>query len=274
MADRWRDATVYSDDEFRQLIVADKIDILVDLSGHSLGNRLPVFARKPAPVQVAGWGHATGTGLPTIDYLLSDPIVCPNTVRYLFAEKIFDLPCVMPPVDILMDRVSPSDAPFLSKGYITFGVFNRISKITDDALSLWARILHSVPGSRIMIKHVALDEASVRSQLLEKLTTRGILAERIVLLGATTRREHLEAFKNVDISLDPFPQNGGTSTLESLQVGVPVVGKLGNSIASRLTGSILNLIGMTEWVADTADEYLAIAVKFGSRPENAQDLAV
>jgi predicted O-linked N-acetylglucosamine transferase (SPINDLY family) len=265
-ADRWRDVARSSDDAFCAQVQADQIDILIDLSGHTAGNRLTVFARKPTPVQVAAWGHATGSGLPTIDYLFSDPIVCPPAVRHLFAEKIFDLPCVMPPVDF-SDRLPASTPPVLSKGKVTFGVFNRASKNSDGAVSLWARILHAVPRSQILMKHFAFDEASMRRRFSEIFAAHGIDAEQVAFLGTTSRRDHLAAFKEVDISLDPFPQNGGTSTVESLQVGVPVVAKLGNTIASRLAGAILTSVGMADWVADSEDEYLALAVKFASRPD-------
>jgi predicted O-linked N-acetylglucosamine transferase (SPINDLY family) len=262
-ADRWRNVAQASDDELYAQIQADEIDILVDLSGYTVGHRLAVFARAAAPIQVSA--GATGTGMPTVDYLFSDPVLCPAAVRHLFAEKIFDLPCIMtiepPPL-----QLRPSDPPILSKGYITFGVFNRISKISDEVMSLWANLLHAVPNSRLLMKHIALDDPSVRSRQLDRLAALGIAEGRIGLLGGTSREEHLAAFKDVDISLDPFPHNGGISTLESLQMGVPVVAKLGNSISSRAAGAILSSIGLTDWVAETAEDYPAIAIKFSSMP--------
>ncbi len=271
-ADRWRDVARLSDDELFEQIRADQIDILVDLSGHSLGNRLGVFARKPAPVTVTAWGHATGTGLPTIDYFFSDPVACPAAVRHLFAEKVFDLPCLIPPIEPLPQQLLPSDPPMLSKGYVTFGVFNRLSKISDQAVSLWSRILNAIPRSRILIKHYALEETSMRNRQSARFAAHGIAAERTVFLGTTSRPDHLAAFKDVDISLDPFPQNGGISTLESLQMGVPVVAKLGNSIPSRLAGAILASMGMDDWVADNDDDYSAIAVRFASASDRLKAL--
>ena len=264
VADRWRDVAQSSDDELCQVINGDEIDILVDLSGHTAGHRLGVFARKPAPVQVSA--GATGTGLPTIDYLFSDPVICPHSVRHLFAEKIFDLPCIMT-IEPLPYRLPLSDPPVLSKGYLTFGVFNRLSKISDRAIALWARILKAMPGSRVLIKHHALDDASVRDEQLEKFVGHGVSVEQVMFLGRTSREEHLAAFKDVDISLDPFPQNGGISTFKSLQMGVPVVALLGNSLTSRTAGAILVSVGMPDWVANTEDEYLDIAVKYASRPD-------
>jgi predicted O-linked N-acetylglucosamine transferase (SPINDLY family) len=270
-ADRWRDVFQLPDDEFCKQIQADQIDILVDLSGHSTGNRLGVFARKPAPIQVTAWGHATGTGLPTIDYLFSDPIACPLAVRSMFTEKIYDLPCLIS-IDPVPDDVRPVDPPTLSNGYLTFGVFNRASKISEATVSLWARILDALPSSQMLMKNSAFDEQTTRSALLAKFGTHGIAEDRIGFLGATSRRDHLDAFGRVDISLDPFPQNGGISTWESLQMGVPVVGLLGNSIASRLTGSILSAVGLCDWVAESLDHYLTVAVEFASMPEHLKAL--
>ena len=263
-ADRWRNVAQLSDDELCQLINNDQIDILVDLPGHTAGHRLGVFARKPAPVQVSA--GATGTGLPTIDYLFSDPVICPFSVRHLFAEKIFDLPCIMT-IESLPYQLPLSDPPVLSKGYLTFGVFNRLSKISDRAIALWSRILGVMPRSRLLIKHHALDDAAVRAEQLAKFVGCGISAEQVTFLGRTSREEHLAAFKDVDISLDPFPQNGGISTFESLQMGVPVVALLGNSLTSRTAGAILFSVGMPDLVANTEDEYLDIAVEFASRAD-------
>ncbi len=266
---QWRDVAQLSDDKLCELIRAEQIDILVDLSGHTAGNRLEVFARKPAPVQVTA--GATGTGLPTFDYLFSDPVACPPAVRHLFAEKVFDLPSIMT-IEPLPEQLRPSDPPVLATGHVTFGVFNRASKVSDDVVSLWARILQSVPRSRILLKHYGFDDASTRDRLSERFAMQGISADRIAFLGTTSRLEHLAAFKDVDISLDPFPHNGGISTLESLQMGVPVVAILGNSVSSRAAGAILTSAGLGDWVSESAEAYLAIAVKFAAMPEHLKGL--
>jgi len=268
-ADRWRNIVQLSEDEVCAQVQNDEIDILIELSGFTDGHRLGVFARKPAPVQVSA--GATGTGIPTIDYLFSDPIACPAAVRPLFAEKIFDLPSIMT-IEAVPDQLRPSDPPILTRGYVTFGVFNRASKFSDAAVALWARILRAAPRSAIVLKDTAFDEATMRSSLLERFAQHEIAAERVTLLGATSRRDHLAAFKEVDISLDPFPQNGGISALESLQMGVPVVALLGNGISSRAAGAILTSAGMSEWVAGSADDYSAIAVKFAAMPDRLRTL--
>jgi predicted O-linked N-acetylglucosamine transferase (SPINDLY family) len=267
VADRWIDASQLSDEELADRVCSDKIDILVDLSGHSGGNRLGTFARKPAPVQVSAWGHATGTGLPTIDYLLSDPVTIPAAMRHLYAEKIYDLPCVimsaLPPIE-----VPRGDPPVCANGYVTFGVFNRITKISDEAIAVWARILHGVPGAKLLMKDGAYDEPSLRDLLRQRFAAHGIAGEGIDFLGSSPREQHLAAFGRTDIGLDPFPQNGGVSTWEALHMGVPVVAKLGHSAPSRLSGAILSSIGMGDWVAQSAEDYVALAVKFAAMPDH------
>jgi predicted O-linked N-acetylglucosamine transferase (SPINDLY family) len=271
IADKWVDASQWSDRVLADRIHADKIDILVDLSGHSAGHRLGAFARKPAPVQVTAWGHATGTGLPTIDYLFSDPVTMPPSVRHLFAERLYDLPCIIttePPPPGLR----PADPPILAKGYVTFGVFNRMSKVSDDAVAVWAGILDRVPRSRLLMKDGALNEDSLRAVLTERFARHGVAPDRIDFLGYTPREQHLAAFGNVDICLDPFPQNGGVSTWEALHMGVPVVAKLGNVPVSRSSGAILCSLGMSDWVAASADEYVSIAVTRASMPDDLKTL--
>jgi predicted O-linked N-acetylglucosamine transferase (SPINDLY family) len=266
MADRWRSASQWSDDLLAEQIRADKVDILIDLSGHSAGNRLRVFARKPAPIQVTAFGHSTGTGLPTIDYLFSDPVAIPAAARHLFAERIYELPCLII-IDPPPSELRSTEPSFLSKGHMTYGVFNRIDKISDDAVRVWAQILRSDRAARLLIKHHALDDPSIRLMLTERFVRHGISATRIDLAGSTARAGHLAAYRGVDICLDPFPQSGGVSTWEALHMGVPVVAKLGNGVSSRLSGAILSAIGMTDWVAAGDDEYVAIALEHASMPD-------
>ncbi len=270
LVDVWVDAWQLSDDELADRVQADKVDILVDLSGHSAGNRLTVFARKPAPIQVTAWGSGTGTGLPTIDYFLADPVTVPETARPLFAEKIFDLPCVITlgPVENLP---SP-EPPMIRNGHVTFGVFNRIDKISDQALAVWSRLLREVAGSTIVVKNGALDDAFLRDVVIGRFVAHGVAQDRVRCLGSSLRHAHLAEFANVDISLDPFPQNGGVSTWESLQMGVPVVAKLGKSAASRAAGAIVKAAGLDDWVADDDDGYIAIARKYASMPSHLQAL--
>jgi predicted O-linked N-acetylglucosamine transferase (SPINDLY family) len=265
LCDRWVDAAQLNDDRLADRIQADKVDILVDLSGHTAGNRLTVFARKPAPIQVSAIGHVTGTGMPVMDYLLADATVVPAEARSVFAEKVYDLPCAItiePPPD-----VPPSPLPMIRNGYATFGVFNRIDKISDPALALWSRLMLAVPGSRIVVKHGAIDDPLLRDGLIARFVAHGIAPDRVKCLGSSRRAEHLAMFAEIDMSLDPFPQNGGMSTWESLQMGVPVISKLGKSAASRIGGAIVRAVGLDDWVVYDDDGYIAIARKFASNPD-------
>ncbi|MGJ4947750.1 tetratricopeptide repeat protein [Bradyrhizobium sp. HKCCYLS20291] len=263
-ADVWVDAWQMSDEELTDRIEADGVDILVDLAGHSAGNRLPVFARKPAPVQVTAWGSGTGTGLPTMDYFFADPVTVPESVRHLFAEQVYDLPAVIT-TDPLQGW-QPTPLPMLRNGYVTFGVFNRIDKISDPALALWSRLMAALPDARIVIKNGALDDALVRNALIARFVAHGIAQERITCLGLSSREQHVAQFAAIDMSLDPFPQNGGVSTWESLQAGVPVIAKLGHGAAARAAAAINTAVGLGAFVAEDDDGYVAIALKHAAQP--------
>jgi predicted O-linked N-acetylglucosamine transferase (SPINDLY family) len=271
IADRWIEAAQLSDQALAERIRADRIDILIDLSGHSAGNRLGVFARKPAPVQVTAWGHVTGTGLQTMDYIFADPVSIPQIVRPLFAERVYDLPCLItiepPPCTVLI-----ADPPVLATGSVTFGCFNRISKVSNAAIALWSRILIAAPRSRLLLKDTGLDDPLLRALLAEKFGRHGIAADRLGFMGRTSREEHLATFKDVDISLDPFPQNGGVSTWEALYCGVPAVALLGNNASSRLAAAILSSVGLPEWVAADEDEYVSIALDWAAKPDELKAL--
>jgi predicted O-linked N-acetylglucosamine transferase (SPINDLY family) len=269
LADRWRDASQWSDDQLADGIRADKVDILIDLSGHTDGNRLRTFARKPAPVQVTAWGFGTGTGLRSIDYMFSDPVALPAEDRHHYAEQIYDLPSLMimepPPAELRC-----SEPPVLANGHLTYGVFNRVSKFSDAAIAVWARILQADVSARLLIKDQTLDDDSTQRMLLARFGSHGIGPDRISMLGTTSRDEHLMAYRHVDICLDPFPQNGGISTWEALHMGVPVVAKLGTTVPSRCAGAILAASGLTDWVANDDSRYVDIAA--AATPERLKSL--
>lgn len=258
MGDTWRPIRDLPPAEVARQIRADGIDILVDLSGHSGGNQLLAFAAKPAPIQVSAWGHSTGTGLAAMDYVFLDPVVMPGAERPLLAEQVYDLPCAItfePPPDA-PDVASPrsDDRPF------AFGCFNRASKIGEDATSAWARILAQAPGSRLLLKDPGFDDAEARARIAGLLARHDISPSRIEMRGRTPRHEHLASFADVDVALDPFPQNGGISTLEALHMGVPVIALRGNTIPNRISASILTAAGLPSWIAGDLDEYVAMAV--------------
>lgn len=259
LADRWRPVVEMPDDRLAEQIRSDGVDILVDLSGHSAGNRLLVFARKPAPIQVAAWGHGIGNGLTTTDYALADPVIVPLSVRSLYVEQIWDLPC-------LNVYEAPDYAPAVEAGGgdagrpITFGCFNRFNKVSAESLGLWGRVLGSVAGSRLLLKDSAYADPEMRAWVLDTLAVHGIAADRIDFRGTTSHLQQLQAYNEIDIVLDPFPHNGGLTTWEALWMGRPVVARLGTSPSGRCSAAILTAVGMTEWIAPTDEAYVEIAV--------------
>ena len=255
----WREIAGLSDADVVAKVREDGIDILVDLSGHSPGNRLQVFAKKPAPIQITAWGFNTGTGLKAIDVIFGDVIGIPESEKHLFAERVRYLPSTfgaffpsMPDVNTL---------PALSGSKVVFGAFNRLCKVSDDALNLWARVLAAVPNSVLMIKVVELDDPGQKERLLAQFAAAGVERERLILIGKTGWFDHMAAYNRVDISLDPFPHTGGVTTLEGLAMGVPVITLTWPTLVGRLSTSFLTTLGMTDWIASTPDEYVEIAVR-------------
>jgi len=257
--DHWREVFGVSDEKMADMVRQDSIDILVDLSGHSAGNRLLVFARKPAPVQVTGWGHANGTGLEAMDYLVSDRVSIPEEARQYYAEEIIDLPCQIP-------YGSPSDAPPVSSlpaeknGVLTLGCFNRLSKMSAENFDVWAEILKAVPDSRLMLKARELNDMGRQAWVHEHFAVHGIDPARVLLVGQTTWYEHMRRFSEVDIALDPFPYGGGISTYEALWMGCPVVVLKGQTLTGRIAASIETGMGMEDWVAADKEGYIRLAI--------------
>lgn len=259
-ADHWRSLVGLSDQTAAALITSDRIDILVDLSGHTALNRLTMFALKPAPVQIAWLGYFGTTGLAAMDYILADRFVVPEPSSPFFTESIWRLPdsylCFSPP-----DLDCPIFSPPVTKGEpLTFGNFNNHAKTSLAAVSLWSRILSRAPGSRLLLKTMALADSRARQDLLDQFVSNGIEAERILLEGASPRAELLSSYNRVDIALDPTPYGGGITTAEALWMGVPVVTLHGPTWVGRVSESILSTVGLPHLVAATPDDYVGIAV--------------
>ncbi len=256
----WKPLHGLSDEAAARLIHGDGLHLLVDLSGHTARNRLPVFAWKPAPVQVSWLGYFATTGVAAIDYLLADAVGVPADQRGQFTEEIVYLPdtrlCFTPPDGA--PAVAPS--PGLANGYITFGCFQNRPKITDQVLAAWSRILSAVPTARLRLQNRQLGDALVREQLQQRLHQQGIDPGRVVLLEAVPRAEYLAAHAEVDFLLDTFPYPGGTTTCEALWMGVPTLTLAGDGLLARQGGSLLAAAGLPEWVAATADAYVAKAI--------------
>lgn len=243
-AHSWHDVLLSSDDELAREIHEQAIDILVDLSGHTAYNRLPSFVLRPAPVQATWIGYFHSTGLEQVDYFITDPYTSPAGSRQLFTETPVWLPhsrfCFSPPA--YAPEVVPT--PALVQGRITFGCFNRVEKLVNPVIEAWVDILNAVPGSRLLLKAGALQNEGLCKELRQRFVDRGLDSERLELAGPSSHVEMLEQYGAVDIALDPFPFNGGMTTLEALWMGVPVVSLIGRGVVGRQTVSALCNLGL------------------------------
>lgn len=264
--DTWRNIMRLSDAKAAELIRDDEIDILIDLNGHTSGNRLLVFARKPAPIQITWIGYPNTTGLSSIDYRITDEFADPTGITdLLYSEQLIRLPnsfsCYQPPKDC----PDVAQLPAHRNGFLTFGSYNNLTKITPGVISVWARILKAIPDSRLIIKTDALSEAIRRQSLQTSFLSHAELTGRLILLGRSpSSREHFEHYSNIDIALDPFPYNGTTTTCDALWMGVPVITLMGNSHVSRVGFSQLSNLALPQFIADTSDEYISIAVRWSN----------
>jgi len=255
-AEHWNNIADVDDTRAAGLVRADKIDILIDVSGHTSGNRLLLFARKPAPLQVSFLGYLNTTGMKAIDYRISDSYADPPGVSdCVHTEKLLRLPrtlwCYRPPED----APPVSELPALRRGHVTFASFNHIAKLNPRVLELWAGLLRQVPGSRLLV--MAVPDEGVAVRIRRGLT--GIDEDRVSTLGRLGRAGYWQQFAAVDIALDPFPYAGGATTCDTLWMGVPVVTLAGDFGFSRSGVTILANAGLSHLIAQTAADYVSLA---------------
>ena len=259
-ADHWRNISGLDDDQVVELIRRDGIDVLVDLSGHTNRNRMPVFARHPAPVQVTWLGYLNTTGIPAIAYRIVDAYTDPEGAsETLHSERLVRMPhsqwCYIPWYDIPRIPRAHTDRP----GDIVFGSFNQYMKISNACLDLWCAILQRVPAASLLVLDIRSD--AIRKDLLARIAHRGILESRITIRGRQGIAEYFATIGNVDVALDTFPYNGATTTLDALWMDVPIVGLRGDRGISRGTFSILSSLGAPELIAGSAEEYVEVNVR-------------
>jgi len=271
---QWRDISSMSDDQAASQIHADEIDILVDLAGHMGENRLTVFSRKAAPIQVSWLGYPNTTGLTTIDYRLTDALADPPglTDRF-YTERLFRLPrgflCYRP----TESAPAIGSLPSQTKGAITFGSFNNLSKITPGTIEVWSSILHAVPRSRLILKNASFTDIPTQQPYCQAFEKHGIGRDRLEFRGLNwALTDHQVVYNEIDIALDPFPYNGTTTTCEALWMGVPVITLAGKMHAGRVGVSILTQMELTDFIADSADDYVRIAVELANNPIRLSDL--
>lgn len=264
LADGWRDISRTTDNDAARLIVGDQIDILIDLAGHTAGNRLRVLAMKPAPVQVSYLGYATTTGLDVIDFRLSDPFVDPpGMTESHYVEQLVRLPrtlaCYAPPA---APAVGP--LPALTSGRVTFASFSSPSKISPETIELWSRVLQAVPNSRLLIQGRGASGETFSSRLRSGFSFTGIDQQRIELRSSAPIDQYLAVHNEVDLIVDTFPFNGHTTLCHGLWMGVPTVSLAGDRFASRLGASVLNNAGLPQFVAGTPDEFAHIVQQWST----------
>lgn len=261
---QWKSLVGLDDDAASQLIHHDGVHVLIDLSGHSAGNRLPVFARKPAPVQVSWLGYFATTGLDAMDYFIADEVGVPKESQNQFVEKIQYLPSTRLCFSVPDAHVAVSELPARRNGYITFGCFQNIAKVGDDVLSLWAQVIKATPNARLRLQSKALGDAVVAKSIVDRITSLGVDAKRISVHGFDTREGYFAAHAEVDMILDTFPFNGGTTTCEALWMGVPTLTLAGNRLIARQGASLLSAAGLADWVVETHDDFVAKGVQYAS----------
>jgi predicted O-linked N-acetylglucosamine transferase (SPINDLY family) len=265
-SDIWRDIVDRSDEEVAALVRQDRIDILVDLAGHTAGNRLLVFARKPAPVQASYLGYLNTTGLAMMDYRITDPYADPEGVTDRFhTEKLIRLPhslwCYAPPDE--SPDVGP--LPMLARNHVTFASFNNSAKVTPEVIALWAQILCAIPNAHLVM--VTKGVGGVHDYFTGAFAAHGVAPERIRQLGMQPFQDYLHLHSDVDIALDPFPYTGGTTTFHTLWMGVPVITLAGSRPFSRSGVSILSTLGLSDWIGNSPREYVGIAERMVADPD-------
>jgi protein O-GlcNAc transferase len=253
-----------TDIEAATLIHQHGIHILIDLSGHTSHNRLPVFSYKPAPVQVSWLGYFATTGLPEMDYFLGDPHMSPKNEGEHFTEKVWNLSdtwfCLTPP----SQPIPISDLPALKNGYVTFGCFGNLSKMNPEVIKQWAIILQKTSHTKLLLKSKQLADIQFAMEIRDRFANYGINGDRLFLEGPTSRSEYLEAYNRIDMVLDTFPYPGGTTSSEALWMGVPVLTLKGGRFLSHLGESIAHNTGQSGWIAEDLNDYINKAVFFSS----------
>jgi predicted O-linked N-acetylglucosamine transferase (SPINDLY family) len=265
-AAEWRDASAMPDAQLGQTIRADALDIVIDLSGHTPGSRLRALTTRPAPVTITWLDYFDTTGVDAVDYLIADSVSVPPHARQRFTETVLRIDparlCYAAPAY----APQPLAPPSLRNGYVTFGSFNRIAKLADPVIALWARLLGAVPDARLLLKSPAFNHPTTRRRFARRFEACGVEAERLILRGSSTHAQMLAEYADMDLALDPFPYNGGLTTCEALWMGVPVIALLGDSMISRQSAALLSAAGLPEWVAATMEDWIAIAARLAEDP--------
>ena len=271
--DHWRDIKYLNSDDAADLIEKDKIDILVDPAGHTANNGLMIFARKPAPIQITWLGYTATTGMKAMDYRITDPYAEPvGMTEHLNTETLWRLPDIFAAYSPHEDSPSVVDkAPFEGNGYITFGCLNNFTKITDTVIQTWTKILKNTPNSKLLLEISGIDNEKIRSEIEERLLQYGLEKNQLILFPFKKSNQYV-LYNKIDIALDPYPAVGGTTSMDTLWMGVPFVTLAGRHFASRMGVSILTNAGLPELIAQNTEEYISIAVDLAKNPDRLRQI--
>lgn len=269
-ADKWQNIYSLNHTDFVKLVVKDRVDILVDMSGHTARNRLLAFAHKPAPVQVSWLGYPASTGLKRIDWRITDQLGDPEGNDGFYSEKLyrFDFascysPLVKTPDLRSSTRYQVNPAPALLNGHVTFGSCNNLAKINRSVTRCWSRILCSVPGSKLLLESPGIEHAEFRKKIVANFAEFGVEQGRLLLYNRDSKLQYLR-YHDIDIALDPFPYGGGTTSCDLLWMGIPLVTLTSQTIMGRAGTSLLTMLGRPEWIATSEDHYVSIASSLAS----------
>jgi protein O-GlcNAc transferase len=262
--DLWRRVNEWTDDVLIEQIKKDQIDILIDLSGHTKGGRLTLFAKKPAPVQVSWIGYWGSTGLSSIDYVLADPVSVPANEEHWFVEKIWRFPSLRYCFSIPPAAPEVSTSPCIQNQYIIFGCYQNLVKINDEVLQRWAEILSACPNARLRIQSRGFGNFETQSQLTDRMARVGLDITRVDLLEGASIEEYFASYSEVDILLDTFPFPGGTTTAQALWMGVPTLTLAKAGMLGRQGEALMVSAGLSDWVAYSEEEYVRKAISWGN----------
>jgi predicted O-linked N-acetylglucosamine transferase (SPINDLY family) len=266
--DAFHDVSALTNEALADLVRGLEIDVLVDLNGYSRAPRLPLFLLRPAPVQVAWFNHFGPPGLDgAFDCLVGDGHVVPDAEASWYGEQVVRVEGTYLPFDVTYPVPDVAPAPCATGAPLTFGCLAPLYKVTPAVLAAWSRILAGSPGARLLLKNELLGQPSVRAHVRARFTAAGVDGERLALDGPAEHTEFLRGYDRIDVALDTFPYNGGTTTSEALWQGVPVLTFPGDRWAARISTSLLRAAGLEEWVAANADDYVARAIRLAADPE-------
>lgn len=267
-AHQWVEAANWDDATLHRKVLADEVDVLIDLAGHTASHRLGVFVMRSAPVQASFLGYPHSTGLQSMDYLMGDAVVSPDTDADLFSEKLARLPgpvfCWSPVDDYPLPQARRA-------GPVVFGSFNNALKLSPRTIALWAKILKTLPDAVLLLKAPSFMNDEVPTHFRALFMAQGIEAERLVFRGPSELSIMMQEYGDVDIALDPLPYNGGTTSLQALWMGVPLISLQGQSFQNRMGASFLKALGKADWLASDEDEYVAIAARLAQQIDTIRD---